>query len=90
MQNAFVASLNGRFRDERLDEHSFRGLRMARRIIETWRVDPQQVRHPVQTGLQAAPILAMNGSNQEARSVRGARSQPVTVKAPATLLAGGP
>lgn len=38
-QNAFVESLNGRFRDERLNEHSFQGLRMAQRIIEAWRAD---------------------------------------------------
>jgi putative transposase len=39
VQNAFVESLNGRFRDECLNEHSFRGLHMAQRIIETWRID---------------------------------------------------
>ena len=39
VQNAFVESLNGRFRDECLNEHSFRGLHMDRRIIEAWRVD---------------------------------------------------
>ncbi len=39
IQNAFVESLNGRFRDECLNEHLFRGLPMARRIIETWRMD---------------------------------------------------
>jgi putative transposase len=38
-QNAFVESLNGRFRDECLNEHVFRGLPMARRIIEAWRLD---------------------------------------------------
>jgi len=38
VQNAFVESLNGRFRDERLNEHTFRCLHMARRIIETWRI----------------------------------------------------
>ena len=38
-QNAFVESLNGRFRDECLNEHVFRGLPMARRIIEAWRID---------------------------------------------------
>ena len=37
--NAFVESLNGRFRDECLNEHVFRGLPMARRIIEAWRLD---------------------------------------------------
>ena len=39
VQNAFVESLNGRFRDECLNEHVFRGLAMARRIIEAWRLD---------------------------------------------------
>ena len=39
VQNAFVESLNGRFRDECLNEHLFRGLPMARRIIEAWRID---------------------------------------------------
>jgi hypothetical protein len=39
IQNAFVQSLNGRFRDECLDEHVFRDLPMARRIIEAWHLD---------------------------------------------------
>ncbi|WGF90759.1 IS3 family transposase [Marinivivus vitaminiproducens] len=39
MQNGFVESLNGRFRDECLNEHLFRSLPAARRIIEEWRID---------------------------------------------------
>ena len=39
VENAFVESFNGRFRDECLNEHVFRGLPMARRIIEAWRRD---------------------------------------------------
>jgi putative transposase len=39
VQNAIVESLNGRFRDECLNEHVFRGLQTARRIIEAWRLD---------------------------------------------------
>jgi len=39
VQNAFVESLNGRFRDECLNEHMFPGLPEARRIIEEWRRD---------------------------------------------------
>ncbi len=39
MQNAFVESLNGRLRDECLNEHFFQGLPAARRIIEAWRTD---------------------------------------------------
>ena len=33
-QNGFVESLNGRFRDECLNEHLCRGMAAARRIIE--------------------------------------------------------
>ncbi|WP_091686925.1 IS3 family transposase [Methylocapsa palsarum] len=39
MQNAFVESLNGRFRDECLNECLFRSLPAARLVIEVWRVD---------------------------------------------------
>lgn len=39
MQNGFVESLNGRFRDECLNEHLFRNLPSARRPIEAWRID---------------------------------------------------
>ncbi len=39
MQNSFVESLNGRFRDECLNEHMFRNLPSARRLIEEWRND---------------------------------------------------
>ena len=38
-QNGINESFNGRFRDECLNEHVFRGLPMARRIIEAWRLD---------------------------------------------------
>lgn len=39
MQNGFVESLNGRLRDECLNEHLFRSLPSARVIIEAWRAD---------------------------------------------------
>jgi len=39
MQNGFVESFNGRFRDECLNEHLFSHLGDARRIIEAWRTD---------------------------------------------------
>jgi putative transposase len=44
MQNAFVESFNGRFRDECLNEHWFEGLDEAREVIEEWRQDYNQVR----------------------------------------------
>ena len=39
MQNGFVESLNGRFRDECLNEHLFRNLPAARHLIGEWRAD---------------------------------------------------
>jgi hypothetical protein len=39
VQNAFVESLNGRFRDECLNEHMFRNLPAAKGLIEEWRRD---------------------------------------------------
>jgi putative transposase len=39
MQNGFAESFIGRFRDECLNEHLFRSLAQARRIIEDWRQD---------------------------------------------------
>jgi len=43
-QNGFVESFNERFRDECLNEHLFRNLAAARRIIEAWRIDYNHTR----------------------------------------------
>jgi len=37
MQNAYIESFNGRFRDECLNEHWFTSLAHAQAIIEAWR-----------------------------------------------------
>ncbi len=39
VQNAFVESFNGKFRDECLNEHWFTTMADARRTIEDWRID---------------------------------------------------
>ena len=44
VQNAFVESMNGKFRAECLSESWFTSLDDARRTIETWRVDYNRVR----------------------------------------------
>ena len=44
MQNGFCESLNGRLRDECLNEHLFRTLPAARQIIEEWRIDYNHTR----------------------------------------------
>ena len=44
MQNGYIESFNGKFRDECLNEHWFETLAQARTTIATWRQDFNQVR----------------------------------------------
>lgn len=39
VENAYIESFNGRFRDECLNEHWFVSMRHAKRLIEEWRVE---------------------------------------------------
>ena len=43
-QNAFVESLNGKFRNECLNQHWFRSLDDARKLIDAWRYQYNYVR----------------------------------------------
>lgn len=54
-QNAFVESFIGRLRDELLNEEIFEDLAHARRLLEQWRLDYNQVRpHSAHAGLPPA------------------------------------
>jgi putative transposase len=44
MQNGYIESFNGKFRDEHLNEHWFESLDEARRAAAVWRQDYNQVR----------------------------------------------
>ena len=44
IENAYVESFNGKFRDECLNEHWFPNLVDAKTLIEAWRVDYNTVR----------------------------------------------
>jgi len=44
IENAYVESFNGKFRDECLNEHWFVSLADAKAAIEAWRVDYNSVR----------------------------------------------
>lgn len=44
VENAYVESFNGKFRDECLNQHWFLDLDEARTTIETWRIDYNEVR----------------------------------------------
>ena len=64
-QNGFVESLNGRLRDECLNEHLFRSLPAARTIIEAWRVDDNTCR----------PHASPSGINPNAFAARASRDR---------------
>jgi putative transposase len=44
MQNAYIESFNGKFRDECLNEHWFGSIPEAQAIVEMWRIDYNTVR----------------------------------------------
>jgi len=52
-ENGFTESLNGRIRDECLNEHIFEGLADARQILEDWRQDYNNVRPHSSLGYQS-------------------------------------
>ena len=65
IENAYVESFNGKFRDECLNEHWFLSLADAKAAIEAWRVDYNTVR----------PHSSLDGAtpDQFARITEGAR-----------------
>ena len=65
IENAYVESFNGKFRDECLNEHWFVNLVDAKAVIETWRIDYNTVR----------PHSSLNGAtpDQFAKISAGAR-----------------
>jgi putative transposase len=67
VENCYIESFNGKFRDECLNEHWFTRMELAREIIEAWRVDYNEVRPHSSLGnltpaefarnLRAEPVL---------------------------------
>jgi putative transposase len=66
VQNPYVESFNGKFRDECLNENLFFDLRDARTKIETWRRDYNHVR-PHKSLRQETPV-AFAHNHERARS----------------------
>ena len=58
MQNGYMESFNGKLRDECLNEHVFGSLSGARRIIEAWRIDYNEVRPHSSLGYQTPEEFA--------------------------------
>ena len=66
MQNGFVESFNGTFRDECLNLHWFLTLRDARTTIEAWRVDYNEVRpHSSLDRLTPAEYAGLHQQSEE-------------------------
>ena len=58
IENAYVESFNGKFRDECLNEHWFLSVAEARQIIEAWRIDYNTVRPHRSLGQQTPAAYA--------------------------------
>jgi putative transposase len=58
VENAYVESFNGKFRDECLNEHWFTSLAHARDVIEAWRKDYNEVRPHSSLGNQTPAAFA--------------------------------
>lgn len=81
VQNAFVESFNGRFRDECLNEEVFTCLAETRAVIERWRLGYNQVPpHSAHGGL--TPQAALNRSaGDRVRNPDQLRRPPATIAA---------
>ena len=67
IENAYVESFNGKFRDECLNEHWFVSLADAKAVIEAWRVDYNTVRpHSSLAGAYAEPVCRDHGGGSPA------------------------
>ena len=67
MQNGFIESFNGKFRDECLSQHWFVSLEEARSVSEAWRIDYNERRpHRSLRHLTPAEFAAKCGSKQAA------------------------
>ena len=69
VENCFIESFNGRFRDECLSEHWFETLEEARQLIETWRIDYNSVRPHSSLGNLAPEEFAKQDSILSSREL---------------------
>jgi len=56
-QNAFVESLNGKFRDRCVNQYGFRSLDEAKQVIDEWRMDYNEIRPHSSLGYQPPNVL---------------------------------
>ena len=77
VENAYIESFNGRFRDECLNEHWFVTMAQARRVIESWRQEYNDERPHSSLGyLTPARFAAELGTKKEDEALSTADSNP--------------
>jgi len=76
VENAYVESFNGKFRDECLNEHWFTSLAHARDVIEGWRQDYNEVRPHSSLGNETPAAFARR-AQAELRSPTAPFAPPV-------------
>jgi putative transposase len=69
MQNGFIESFNGKFRDECLNEHWFTSLEEARKIIGDWRVHYNEERPHSALGYKTPKEFAESGANLQSATL---------------------
>ncbi len=82
IQNAFVESFNGRFREECLDQHHFVSIDDARALIESWRDDYNSIRpHTSLRGLSPEEFLrrVSSGSPSDTRAPGAEAQRQLTI-----------
>lgn len=67
MENGYIESFHGKFREECLNEHWFLTLDDARETIESWRIDYNQVRPHSALGYLTPQEFAMGYANVESK-----------------------
>jgi putative transposase len=68
-QNAFIESFNGKFRNECLNENWFTTLHEARRLIEHWRQEYNQIRPHSSLGRIPPNLFASQHRNQQPQPI---------------------
>jgi putative transposase len=68
-QNAFIESFNGKFRNECLNENWFTTLNEARRLIESWRQEYNQIRPHSSLGRMPPNLFASQHRNLQPQTI---------------------
>jgi putative transposase len=90
VQNAYVESFNGKFRDECLNEHWFERLEQARELIEDWRRDYNEVRPHSSLANRTPREFAMAAAGPPGAGPKtGVQTQPRLTQTPVQLMGAG-